>query len=235
MDGRDGRDGRAATRAIGTHRFDASRTTQHRFDTSARTRFSRNGYRHDGVPTSASSRLYLRAGLPAIYQEGDFGLRFLGALETVLDPIVGILDSLHGHIDPDIAPRDMLEVVAWWLGLDTDEGWTDEQVRDVVRNGAELSRRRGTRKGLELQLAITFPQLPLRVEETGGVVWAAETSKLPAAGSNEASFVVYCDKPISESEAAGLARAIESMKPVHVHYRLRVKAPKKSEQEAKKQ
>ena len=152
----------------------------------------------------------------------------------MLDPIIAIIDSLHAHIDPDLAPRDMLEVVAFWLGLESDEAWTDEQMREVVRNGAELARRRGTRKGLELQLAITFPDLPLRVEETGGVTWASETAKLPAAAASGASFVVYCDKPISEVEAAALARAIEYMKPVHVHYRLRVKAPKKSEQEAKK-
>jgi phage tail-like protein len=199
------------------------------FDTGGiRMRFERDGAGPNGVPPSASNRSYLRGHLPAIYQEGDFGLRFIGSLETVLDPIVGILDSLYAHLDPDLAPRDMLEVIAFWLGLETDEGWPDEQLREVVRNGAELSHRRGTRKGLELQLAISFPDLPLRVEETGGVVWASETAKLPAAGKNDASFVVYCDKPISESEASGLARAIESMKPVHVHYRLRVKAPRKS-------
>jgi hypothetical protein len=128
----------------------------------------------------------------------------------------------------------MLEVLAYWLGIYTDESWPEEQVREVVRNAAELSRRRGTRSGLELQLRITFPDLPLRVEETGGVVWAAETARLPAA-SSEPSFVVYCDKPITEQQAAGLARAIEYMKPVHVKYRLRVKAPRKTEQEAKKQ
>jgi phage tail-like protein len=221
----DGSDGRRALLA----------TTGRGFDTAGiRMRFERDGASPNGVPPAASNRSYLRGHLPAIYQEGDFGLRFIGALESVLDPIIGILDSLYAHIDPDLAPRDMLEVVAFWLGLHTDEGWPDEQMREVVRSGAELSRLRGTRKGLELQLAITFPDLPLRVEETGGVVWAAETAKLPAAGTSDASFVVYCDKPISEAEAAGLARAIEYMKPVHVHYRLRVKAPRKSEQEAKK-
>jgi phage tail-like protein len=222
-DGSDGRRTHLAT-AIGTS-----------FDTAGlRMRFHRDGTRPDGIPPVASSRAYLRNGLPAIYQEGDFGLRLIGALETVLDPIVAIIDSLHAHIDPDLAPRDMLEVLAYWLGIYTDESWPEEQMRDVVRNAAELSRRRGTRKGLELQLKITFPDLPLRVEETGGVVWAGDTAQLPAA-SGDSSFVVYCDKPITEAQAAGLARAIEYMKPVHVKYRLRVKAPKKAEQEAKKQ
>lgn len=222
----DGSDGRRTQLAT------AMRTS---FSTAGlRMRFHRDGTGPDGVPPVASSRAYLRNGLPAIYQEGDFGLRFIGSLETVLDPIIAIIDSLHAHIDADLAPRDMLEVLAYWLGIYTDESWSEEQVREVVRNAAELSRRRGTRSGLELQLRITFPDLPLRVEETGGVVWAAETARLPAA-SSEPSFVVYCDKPITEQQAAGLARAIEYMKPVHVKYRLRVKAPRKSEQEAKKQ
>jgi phage tail-like protein len=222
----DGTDGRRALLAT---------TARRGFDTGGiRMRFDRDGASPDGIPPAASVRSYLRNGLPAIYHEGDFGLRLIAALETVLDPIIAILDSLHAHIDPDLAPRDMLDVIAFWLGVNADESWPDEQMREIVRHAAELSRRRGTRKGLELQLAITFPELPLRVEETGGVLWAADTSKLPAASSTDSSFVVYCDKPISEAQAAGLARAIEYMKPVHVHYRLRVKAPTKAEQEAKK-
>lgn len=227
MDGRDGRDGRAATRAIGTHRFDASRTTQHRFDTSARTRFSRNGYRHDGVPTSASSRLYLRAGLPAIYQEGDFGLRFVGALETLLDPILGVLDSLDAHVTPELAPTDLLALLAAWLGVELDEQWPEDRQRELVRSASELWRWRGTREGLERELKIAFPHLPLRVEETGGVFAATDVTELPPV--EEPGFVVYCDVPLNEAEQASVARTIEHMKPIHIGYRLRVKAPRKSE------
>lgn len=227
MDGRDGRDGRAATRAIGTHRFDASRTTQHRFDTSTRTRFSRNGYRDDGVPTSASSRQYLRAGLPAIYQEGDFGLRFVGALETLLDPILAMLDSLDAHITPELAPTNVLALLAAWLGVELDEQWPEDRQRELVRSASELWRWRGTREGLERELRIAFPHLPLRVEETGGVFAATDVTELPPV--EEPGFVVYCEVPLSEAEQASVARTIEHMKPIHIGYRLRVKAPRKSE------
>ena len=30
-------------------------------------------------------------------------MRFVGALETLLDPIVGMLDNLPAHFDPDLA------------------------------------------------------------------------------------------------------------------------------------
>jgi phage tail-like protein len=218
-----GRDGSDGTRALLTV------TGKRGFDTRGiRLRADRNGLGPgDGIPPSASSRLLLRNTLPAIYQEGDFGLRWLGALETVLDPIVALLDSMPSHISPEIAPRDILRLLAAWLGVELDEGWPEERLRELVHNAANLSRKRGTKKGLELSLQIAFPHLPLRVEETGAVVYATEAEKLPK--SEPPGFVVYCDQPLEEAEQASVARAIEHMKPVHVNYRLRVRARKTTE------
>ena len=70
------------------------------------------------TPPVASSRAYLRSGLPAVYQESDFGMRFIGALEELLDPIVAVLDALPAHFDPDHAPRDILSLLAAWLGAE---------------------------------------------------------------------------------------------------------------------
>jgi phage tail-like protein len=161
----------------------------------------------------------MRNGLPAIYQEGDFGMRWIGALETVLDPVVSLLDNLASHFDPNLAPMDLLELMAGWLGVELDESWPEERQREQVRQASELSRRRGTKSGLELALAIAYPDLPLRVEDNGGVVWATSADKLPPA--KPPGFVVYCDEPIDEP--AHVARTIEQLKPVHVGYRLRVK------------
>ena len=63
------------------------------------------------TPPVASSRAYLRGALPAVYQEGDFGMRFIGALETLLDPIVAVLDALPAHFSADHAPRDVLDLL----------------------------------------------------------------------------------------------------------------------------
>ena len=59
-------------------------------------------------PTPASSRRYLRGGLPALYQQEDFGMRLVAALEGVLDPVVAVLDSLPAHFDAELAPIDIL-------------------------------------------------------------------------------------------------------------------------------
>jgi phage tail-like protein len=176
------------------------------------------------TPPVASSRAYLRGGLPAVYQEGDFGMRFIGALETLLDPIVAVLDALPAHFSADHAPRDILQLLSAWLGIDLDESQTPAQRREMVRQAAELGRRRGTRAGMELALKLGFPGLPLRVEDLGGVRTDPPSEGMDAPA---ATFIVYCDKPIAEETQAAVARCIEQYKPVHTTYRLRVKAAKK--------
>ena len=176
------------------------------------------------TPQVASTRAYLRNGLPSLYQDGDFGMRFVGALEELLDPIVAVLDSLHSHFDPNHAPPDILALLAAWLGVDLDETQKISDQREMVLRAAELGRRRGTVKGLELALRLHFPDIPMRVEDNGGVVWHGKQGK---DGSTAASFVVYCDKPVEENTQAAIARCIEQYKPVHTTYRLRVKAAKK--------
>ena len=177
------------------------------------------------TPPVASSRAYLRGGLPAVYQDEDFGMRFVGALEELLDPIVAILDGMSAHFDPDLAPRDVLDLLAVWLGVDLDESQSIAARREKVRHAAELGRRRGTVRGLELALALSFPGLPLRVEDAGGVSWSTEDAAPVEASATQ--FIVYCDRAIPAEQQAAVARCIEQVKPIHTSYRLRVKAPRK--------
>jgi phage tail-like protein len=173
-------------------------------------------------PAVASERSYLRKGLPSIYQENDFGVRFVSSLEPLLDPVVALLDSLPAHVDPALAPEDVLALLAHWLGLEVDEAWPIERKRELVRRGDELARRHGTRAGLELTLKIAFPEHPLRVEDSGEVTWGGKAAK--KADKSGAGFVVYCDAPLDEHELGAVSRLIEQVKPVNVTYKLRVKA-----------
>ena len=181
------------------------------------------------APSVASAREYLRRALPAVYQEHDFGVRFVGALEPLLDPLVALLDSLPAHIDPDLAPEDVLTLVARWLGLEVDEAWPVERKRELVRRAGELARRHGTRAGLELTLKIAFPDHPLRVEDSGTISWSTNgASGQLRSGKTAPGFVVYCDAPLDEHELGAVSRLIEQVKPVNVTYKLRVKAAKSS-------
>jgi hypothetical protein len=152
-------------------------------------------------PPAVSGRRHLRDNLPGIYGEGDFGMRFVGALEAVLDLLTA------------------------WLGLEHDEARSGEERRMIVRMAPELMRRRGTREGLELALSLAFPGVPLRVEDGGSVTWSLEDGDADAEPAAP-SFVVYCDVPLPEQRLAAVARLIEQAKPAHVGYRLRVRASK---------
>jgi phage tail-like protein len=137
---------------------------------------------------------------------------------------VAVLDGLPAHFSADHAPRDILDLLSAWLGVELDESQTPAQRREMVRKAAELGRRRGTRAGMELALLLAFPKLPLRVEDLGGVRIDPPEWGMAAPA---ATFIVYCDKPIAEEVQAAVARCIEQYKPVGTTYRLRVKAAKK--------
>jgi phage tail-like protein len=177
------------------------------------------------APPSASARAYLRVGVPAIYQEGDFGMRFLAALERLLDPVVTLLDCERALFTPELAPTDLLDLLAAWLGVETDPGWSEDRRRAAIRNAAELSRRRGTRAGIELALRTRFPELPLRIEDGGGVTWSRDPA--PAQDARPATFVVYCDEPVPEDRLQAVIAEIDRVRPVHATYRLRVRQARK--------
>ncbi|MGA2009346.1 MAG: phage tail protein [Solirubrobacteraceae bacterium] len=175
----------------------------------------------DPAPAPVSARRLLRDNLPGVYADGDFGMRFVEALEGLLDPVLATLDNLTEHFDPAYAPRDVLDLLTEWLGLVHDEARSGDERRAIVRRAPELMRRRGTREGLELALSLAFPGVPFRVEDGGSVTWSLDLGE--SEPPPPPAFVVYCDAPLSEPRLAAAARLIEQLKPAHVGYRLRVK------------
>jgi phage tail-like protein len=182
-------------------------------------------------PATVSVRRHLRNGVPDIYrrdagarrdQPPPFVMRFLHALEEVLDPIVATLDSLPAHLDADLAPEHALEGLASWLGVDEVESLPPEQRREAVRRAGELGRLRGTRAGLQLALSLFFPSISIRINDHGGVTVSESATDAPPPAS-AASFEVMCDQSLPPETQMAVARCIERWKPVHAHYKLRVR------------
>jgi phage tail-like protein len=196
-----------------------------------------NGSRPGGpkdAPSTVSAREHLRKGVPDIYrrdfnarrdQPPPFAIRFLHALEEVLDPIVATLDSLAAHLDVDLAPEHALAGLATWLGVDDVEALPAKQRREAVRRAGELARTRGTREGLELALSLFFPDVVMHVNDHGGVVVSERVDDTPPVAS-VSSFDVVCDASLPPETQMAVARCIESWKPVHAHYKLRVRKGK---------
>ncbi len=175
----------------------------------------------ESAPPTASARGYLRHGLPAVYRENDFAMRFLHGLEEVLDPIVAFLDALPAHLDLSLAPPEFVMLVGEWLGVDPEGRWQgllghDEvRRRQLVGHATVIARRRGTAASLQLVLDLLFPDLGLRVRDFGRSTFSAEPRDPPAA---DASFEVVSAVEPARTRRAAIDRVVEQLRPVHVTY-----------------
>jgi phage tail-like protein len=178
------------------------------------------------VPTPASSRQYLRNGLPGVYREGPsrdeeepFAMRFVGALEGVLDPAVAMIELLPAHLDLALAPPDVVAMVGAWLGLEFDRTTPLENRRALTDAATEVTRARGTLTGIRRVLAIVFPDLTgVTVHDSGSV-----THGPPASAPTEPLdpvLVVSCPATVPDHLRDAIRRVVEELKPVHVRLEL---------------
>jgi phage tail-like protein len=190
------------------------------------------------APPSASARAYLRNGLPAVYRESwesagpsgsatadresPFAMRFLKALEEVLDPIVTFLDCLPAHLDPKVAPAEALHLMALWLGLPFEEHLPRTMQQRLVENALEISRSRGTARGLQLLLELMFcdpdgTDHQAFIVRDGGYCVVGSAPPPDAADRPEpGTFVVHWTQPIDDDLLASIKRVVEREKPVNV-------------------
>lgn len=156
------------------------------------------------APSIGSLRLdfprdtYLRY-LPAVYQEDersrDFLERFLSLFETFFAATEWRINHLARYFDVDsqLATGDFLRWLASWLAIPEDKSWSEEQLRELIRQAPELYRKRGTREGLEAMIEIFTGERPLVVEhfQTAGCAQpppAARRTDAAAGGENVLSL-----------------------------------------------
>lgn len=110
---------------------------------------------------------YLRY-LPAVYQEDeasrDFLERFLSIFETFFTDIEETIDDIPRYFDADVVDSDFLEWLSNWLAVAVDDNWTQEQLRDMVRNASQLYKLRGTKEGIAATIELLTGDRPLIVE-----------------------------------------------------------------------
>jgi phage tail-like protein len=119
-------------------------------------------------------------GLPAVFREPELFLAvrpdaelllepFLAGLDLVLAPILATLDCLEAYLDPRLTPPDFLPWLAGWVGLEPDERWTDQQLRELMAVTIGLYRRRGTVAGIKA-LVKAYTGIEPDVDDSGGSV-----------------------------------------------------------------
>ncbi|MGI5912273.1 MAG: phage tail protein [Syntrophomonadaceae bacterium] len=113
-------------------------------------------------------RISLLRYLPAVYQEDekskDFLDRFLSIFDTFLQGMEEQIDKIYTIFDPEVASGPFLKWLAGWLGIDVDENWSEDQLRQLLIAAPDLYKKRGTREGMETVIAIFTGEKPYIVE-----------------------------------------------------------------------
>lgn len=152
----------------------------------------------------------LGARLPGMYADDDFVQRLTEALDEVLAPVLGVLDSLPAYFDPRLAPEDFRALLAAWVG-------TEGEVCGAVPGHAS----RGTAQGLAEQVRRVFGVTP-EIEESGGTVWS-ETALTTLPGAPQPHLTVRLRVPASEAvDEAAVSALVARNRPVHLPFTVEV-------------
>lgn len=172
----------------------------------------------DGLGTATS----LAHALPAVYQEDDFTMRFVGAFDAVLAPVLLSLDTIDAYLDPRLAPPDFLPWLAGWLGLEIDENWDDEQARRMIGSAVELFRWQGTRRGVQALVLAWTGLLPdaLEVVDTGGATWSPVPQSEPPGDPTPELVVRLRIAPQDAPDLPRLRRFLATTAPAEVPVRV---------------
>jgi phage tail-like protein len=120
-----------------------------------------NGGYPIGIPTDRSNWLQY---LPAIYSEDDFLGRYLLIFESVLNPIIWMIDNFDFYLSPELAPPEWLRWLASWFDLVLVPELPVDRQRAIMKQIGWLFVRRSTRVGLERLLELYFGVPPEIIE-----------------------------------------------------------------------
>lgn len=108
---------------------------------------------------------------PELHNEIPFG-DYLLPYEVILNQFDQLLAALDEYFTPELAPElapeePFLSWLATWVALPLDEGWQEDQRRQLIQEAVELYRWRGTVQGLKryLELYTRVPEEQVDIEE----------------------------------------------------------------------
>lgn len=113
-------------------------------------------------------RLTYLSYLPAVYREDeesrDFLERFLSLFSTFLMDMEEKIDHIPNYFDVNLVSGDFLRWLSTWLGIASDDSWSDEQIRQLLLHAPFLYKRRGTKKAIEKIVEIYTGKKPYIIE-----------------------------------------------------------------------
>ncbi|MFP2929003.1 phage tail protein [Pyxidicoccus sp. 3LG] len=152
--------------------------------------------------------------LPGVFQRtvlpGSPLLALLEVMEALHAPSEAVLARLEAHFDPRRAPDRFVPFLARWVGMDLPVTTGLGRLRELVAAAVEISRWRGTARGLRLFLTTATGRTDFEVDEA---VPGPDGRKRPFHVRVRAPAEVFAHRLLLE-------RIIEREKPAYVTYEL---------------
>lgn len=103
--------------------------------------------------------------LPGIYSDDEFIGRYLLVFESMMSPIMWLLDHFDFYLTPEVAPVEWLHWMANVLDMLLLDELPEDRKRVIVRQMGWLFLRRGTKPGLSRLLELYFGIAPEIIED----------------------------------------------------------------------
>jgi phage tail-like protein len=155
-----------------------------------------------GVPRDKSNWIKY---LPAIYDNDDFMGRYLLIMESIMSPIIWMVDNFDLYLTPDTAPSEWLEWISRWFDILLLPELPLERQRELVRQIGWLFLRRGTRAGLQRLLEL-YCGTSIEIVETGNCHFFVR--------------VLLSQSNVAAPSEAAIRRLIDSQRPAFSAYTL---------------
>lgn len=160
--------------------------------------------------------------LPGLYRDDAFTQSLCAALDTVLAPVLSVLDNLPAYLDLAMAPEDLLQWLAQWVGIPLDAELPGTRQRELLRAAANMQGWQGTARGIELAVEALLG-IDVEVHETGGAAWSSDpAAALP--GTPGAQVLVRVNAPADVVIDPKLIEAVvAAVIPAHVPHRVELR------------
>ncbi|MFS0726560.1 phage tail protein [Paenibacillus sp. 1P07SE] len=177
---------------------------------------------------------YLRY-LPAIYDHqassGDFLSRYLSLFQTMLEEMDGKIADMPRSLEPAHTGGASLKWLLGWIGIEAEDFWTEDQLRQLLVHAPTLYSMRGTRYAMELLLTIFTGEKPIILEyeqvrplkenpELGEV-----SDHLYAADPHTFNVLVKVEHVETDVKRAAIQQLIDAFKPVFATGKLVILQP----------
>ena len=147
---------------------------------------------------------------PEIYRErNSFFHRYISIFSAIYNDFQWDIEHIHRNFMPDTAPKELLPVLAEWLGLNLRGDFLDEDImRELVKHAYELNKIKGTKKAMEQVIQIVLGEQAVILEKNKGAGYHGQKLK------EECDITILIKTQVEQKKKARLMFLLEQFKPM---------------------